>query len=172
MNTFHILDRVKTSGKNTVGVPGATVRLNGKVKYIACQLATKAGGKTCDKDNCNHPIKDYVWVLWPMTTKTMSYHYSELDFEPGYGPIAGNARTVLPAAKDMKVAPLTIKDAALEKMKEKVSDILKPEPEFDFHKYNFGRIKSSKASDIERKPLSNEELTPEFWRKYTGVGWL
>jgi hypothetical protein len=169
MNPYKVSDRVKTSGKNLVGLATPIVRLNGKVRYIACQLATTSGGKTCDKDTCQHTIKDYVWVLWPGKTATMSYHYSELDYEPGYSP---QINSVLPTSKDMKTVPTTSKEVAMDKMKLKVSDLLKQEKPFDAHAYYYGKTKLHKSSDIEKKPLANEELTPEFWKKYTGLDWL
>jgi hypothetical protein len=163
MNPYKIFDRVKTSGKNAVGKPGATTRFNGRVKYIACQLATTSGGKTCDKDNCLHQIQDYVFVIWPTMTKTMSYHYSELDYEPGYAPIPN---PVLPDAKDLKTAPTTAKDIAMDKIKDNVSNVLK----LPDRSYYFGNAKH--RTYVEKKPLTNEELTPDFWRKYTGIDWI
>jgi hypothetical protein len=159
MNPYKISDRVKT----LVGRATPILRLNGKIRYIACQLATTSGGKTCDKDNCQHPIKDYVWVLWPGKTKTLSYHYSELDYEPGYAP---QANPVLPDAKDMKTVPTSEKDVAMSKIKDKVSDVLK----MPDRSYYFGNAKQ--RTYVEKKPLTNEELTPEFWRKYTGLDWI
>lgn len=171
MNTFKISDRVKT----VVGFGTPILRLNGEVKYIACQLATVSGGKTCNKNNCNHSIKDYVWVRWPTGTTIMSYHYYELDYEAGYG---NTTKPVLPDAKDMindqlhKNANATPKEIALGKMKDQISDILKPEKTFDAHKYYYGKTKPHKSSDIEKTPLTDKELTPEFWKKYTGLDWL
>ena len=73
-NTLKVGDKVRSSPKLAI------VRTNGTVKYVACVLATAAGGKTCDKKTCNHTAKDYVWVEW-VPKSIFSYHYTELMFD-------------------------------------------------------------------------------------------
>lgn len=72
-NTFVVGDIVKT----LPGLPG-TIRNGGVIRYIACVAATSAGGKTCDKKTCQHPVKQIVWVQWQGHVNIFSYMYTEL----------------------------------------------------------------------------------------------
>jgi hypothetical protein len=49
----------------------------GVIKYIACRLALPSI-KECEKANCEHDKKDYIWVSWP-STKMFAYHYTKLN---------------------------------------------------------------------------------------------
>jgi hypothetical protein len=165
-NTFVVGDKVRT----TIGSKVSMQRLNGKVKYIACQLATQAGGRACDRKTCTHAIKDYIWVIWPMQTTTVSYHHSELEYEAGY---KARAPTTLPAAKDMPKPAITEKDKDMDAFKKKVSTIMEPSKAgaFDWDKYH-GYVGSKFRrghlidDDTERKPLQNDEID---WDVYRGT---
>lgn len=55
-------------------------RLEGVVKHITCVGATGSGGKTCDRNTCNHNPKDRVWVKWP-DGGLCSYQLHELEVD-------------------------------------------------------------------------------------------
>jgi hypothetical protein len=71
MNPFKVDDVVRTTNGDKSG---------GIVKYIACNMATVAGGKSCDKKTCNHYVKDFVWVKWT-DGKVFSYEHQELAID-------------------------------------------------------------------------------------------
>lgn len=172
-NQFKIGDKVQTVVGNTISVS----RLNGRVKYIACQRATKAGGSTCDKKTCAHPIKEMVWVLWPAFSATFSYHYSELAYDASQFPLPSLS---LPSAEKMlttKSSGNKIKDSYIEKAKNAINNILDPKPvDVEFWKTykGYSRIKYdvrgrpySFEEDNEQKPqLSVDEIN---WDAYKGI---
>lgn len=53
-------------------------RLEGVVKHITCFAATGSGGKRCDRNECNHGNKNFIWVKWP-NGKLCSYSIGELE---------------------------------------------------------------------------------------------
>jgi hypothetical protein len=67
-NPFHI--------GQTVALDGINGRTKGRVQYIACRLALPPI-KECDKRNCNHNVKNYVWVSWT-DGSVFSYRFSKL----------------------------------------------------------------------------------------------
>lgn len=172
-NQFKIGDKVKILA---ITSSTSTIRLNGKVKYIACQRATKAGGSTCDKKICNHPIKEIVWVLWPTFAATFSYHYSELDYDASQVQPSPS----LPSAEKMqetKSSGNKIKDSYLEKAKKAISNVIDPKPvDVEFWKVykGYSRIKYDTKGrpyifeeDAEIKPqLSIDEIN---WEAYKGI---
>lgn len=73
MGNFEVGDVVKTVDSNAD-------RLEGIVKHLTCRAATALGGKTCDRNTCNHTPKNHIWVKWP-NEKLCSYNISELEFD-------------------------------------------------------------------------------------------
>jgi hypothetical protein len=134
-NPFCIGDIVKTMPATQAGV-ALTQRAGGKVKYIACVQATQAGGRTCDKKTCGHIQIDYIWVLYPGSHNTISYHYTDLEFD------------VAPAKDAVEVIPDKSVNAAIDGFKEKLGEFIKDAPskggnkgpiqldELDFSIYN------------------------------------
>jgi hypothetical protein len=55
-------------------------RLEGIVKHLTCQGATKTGGNICDRKTCKHNPKDRIWVKWP-NEDLCSYTTSELQID-------------------------------------------------------------------------------------------
>jgi hypothetical protein len=168
-NTFKIGDKVKTVPGNNTPV----ARINGTVKYIACQGATTIGGKTCSKVHCPHLQQDYVWVNWIDSVYggvMYSYHYTDLAYDNVVQPVGSVA-----VSDEQKQ-----RDAYIEETKEVINKVVesKKQIEKDFYdKYNgftttkydrFGRPFIHEEKHKEKPQLTNEELTPEFWQRYTG----
>jgi hypothetical protein len=78
-NVFKPNDIVKT-------ITGS--RVNGVVKYIACDMATMAKGQACNKKVCPHPNKDVCWVKWTTQANLLTYHYKDLAFDVSSAPTA------------------------------------------------------------------------------------
>jgi hypothetical protein len=129
-NTFKIGDKVRTKPCAAPPSMGGTVtRLNGRVKYIACGLATPKGGKTCDKKTCTHMVKDFVWVTWPIVragTTTFSYHYNDLEYDAAQPVIPPVAAVTTVADAQEKTTSDPAKEAYLEKAKAAIKDVIKP----------------------------------------------
>lgn len=103
MNPFKINDKVKTVDNK---------RQNGTVKYIACNAATNSGGKSCDKKQCLHFVKDFVWVEWS-DGKLYSYIHTELGFESVVVPteiMKVEESNGIPSSKDLCIPPLKEKE--------------------------------------------------------------
>lgn len=146
-NNFNVGDKVRTRP----GAPVNKTRYNGKVKYVACSLATTAGGKTCDKKTCAHLVKDHVWVLWPSDLTTVSYHYSDLEYDASQPTKPGS--NTLPSAEDMKKSEAKTgdsnKDAYLEKAKQAIKNAVDPKPptDIDFWRgyHGFTKVKYDRS---------------------------
>lgn len=84
VNTFAVGHKVKLSG-SAISLHAIAP---GTIKFIACKLATPSAAKitnktgeavrACDRNNCVHPAKDYIWVQWS-NGKLYSYHFSQLQ---------------------------------------------------------------------------------------------
>lgn len=167
-NTFKLGNRVKA-------VIPSTQRRNGKVRHIACYLATAAGGKICSKVLCPHAVKDHVWVVWP-DNSMYSYHYSNLDMELSQAPTPALSETTdVPSVA--AEAPAPKKDDYIEKAKDAIAKLTKPKtPAVDFFRgYNgFDKMKFDRSG----KPYIQSEFTtgPEIsaeeldWDTYRDVG--
>lgn len=164
-NPFKVGDRVKTA---------TNTKLNGKVTYIACGLATVKGGKLCDKRTCKHTIKDNVWVDWPDGSK-FSYHHTELTHDAAQVPAPP---PTLPSAEMMKeTSGDDKKDAYLDKAKKAIKDVIspaaKPAQQDFFRSYNgYDKIKYDrfgrpylKSEYVPGPPIMADELN---WDRYTG----
>jgi hypothetical protein len=69
INKFNINDVVEL-------LPFDQTRTKGKVLYITCRLALPSI-KECDKKDCKHNNKNYVWVVWK-DGKIFSYRFTKL----------------------------------------------------------------------------------------------
>ena len=173
-NTFKVGDKVKTVPGNNTPI----VRTNGKVRYIACREATAIGGKTCNKAHCQHTQQDYVWVNWADPTSatggiTYSYHYTDLAYDDVVQPIGSVA---------VSDTNEQTKDTYIEEAREAINKVIEAnkeeQTEKDFYaKYNgftstkydrYGRPFIHQEKYEEKPQLKNEELTQDFWEKYTG----
>jgi hypothetical protein len=159
-NTFVRGDVVKTTN-NT--------RTDGVVFVVACSLATKAGGKTCDPKTCAHPVKDYVWVLWPGSrnlltgaTTTYSHHYTELEYDGSKTSLVGAAKASTPSDTPVPDVPAKEdtkkKDDYLENAKQVIKSKITAESQAEFWKnYNgFTRLKydrSGRPFVVEAAPI-------------------
>lgn len=149
----------------------ATQRQNGKVKYIACPDALKSNGAVCDKKSCQHAVKEYIWVLWPGAKATMSYHENELVLVKSASPVDSEDK------KEDIEAHIAIEEK--QALKDKFADIetgrsscddTRPAQPKDWDVYNgFDKRWASKKDYPDRPQLKDEELTPEWWRKYHGL---
>jgi hypothetical protein len=91
---FKIGDRVRIAAI-TPNTP--IMRTGGIVKYITCKFATSSGGKTCDKKTCSHPVREYIWVVWPVSSTSFSYYHMELVHETNTSsPIATSIPVISP----------------------------------------------------------------------------
>lgn len=175
-NPYKVGDKVKCVN---------AVRLNGKVKYLACGLATAAGGRVCDKKTCPHTIKDNVWVSWP-DGSIYSYHHTELAHDasqpPAAAPTLPSAVAVAAEAEEASGDPK--KDEYIEKAKAAIAKVMKPKPATiastntttDFYRgYNgFDKMKYDRSgrpyiqSEFTTGPvIGAEELD---WDTYNNVG--
>jgi hypothetical protein len=161
MNDFKVGDRVKTILGNRTG---------GTVKYIACHQATQSGGKTCDKKTCQHPIQNYIWVVW--NDKSLcSYEYIELAVDH--------------SAETKATSPSTDK-ASIEEAKTAINkiisnDITRGMSEQDAQIYDgFAQIRRGRNGEAfihyplgapsphqDKQPVSEQELD---WDAYTTQG--
>jgi len=171
-NLYKVGDKVRTAPNAPI------VRLNGTVKYVACSLATGAGGKTCDKKTCAHMIKDNVWVLWPGQLATYSYHYSDLAYDAAQPPVS----PTLPAASDMKSESTgdSKKDAFLDSAKKAIKEVITPKSTsvsegsaewwnaykgFTTVKYDRQGRSFVRDTTVSPEPIGNENIN---WRAYHG----
>jgi|ERR1700722_607446 len=92
-------DKVKVSAKGIAA--GVSAKTDGKVKYVACYLATIGGGQKCDKKTCTHTIKDHVWVEFD--GKVYSYHHQEVEK-------IGAATQAIPDAAAFKAKAIEVAD--------------------------------------------------------------
>ena len=154
--SFVVGDRVKVSAHGiTIGNPP---RIGGIVRYVACHLATGAGGRTCDKKHCKHVVKDYVWVEWDNNGKIFSYHHTELELD------GAKVATVIPDAASFKTKMAKVSEK-LKKAEESVAlgaDNFRNK-DVDWDKYNFNRAPIVQRS---REPIINEDEID--WSAYNG----
>ena len=73
VNAFTIDQKVKLSS----GIISLHAIAPGTIKFIACKLATSSI-KQCNKADCKHNSKDYIWVQWA-SGKNYSYHFTQLS---------------------------------------------------------------------------------------------
>jgi hypothetical protein len=159
---FYKGDKVKVSAKGVAAGIGA--KCGGKVKYIACVLATTKGGKTCDKKTCAHTIKDHIWVEWP-DGKTCSYHHQELELD-------GIKNTpVIPDAASFKAKAAEVSEK-IKKAEE--SGLLGADngkkADIDWDKYNT-RLPGDTRSRVQRtliEPDNIENADEIDWDVYAG----
>lgn len=158
---FYKFDKVKISAKAIAA--GTTAKNKGVVKYVACYLATTAGGKTCDKKTCQHTIKDYVWVEWP-DGKLCSYHHQELERD-GVAPVA------MPDAAAFKAKAAEVSDKI---KKAEQAGILGADNgkkgDIDWNAYN-SRLPGETTTKVQRSVYEPDHIEKEDeidWDVYTG----
>lgn len=129
-------------------------RFTGKVKYIACNLATAAGGRGCDKKFCNHQNKDIVWVIWPGDKNIFSYHHTELLLDKD--------------GSDTKPEPKTTDDAERTQKVEAIKKVIETKENADFFKFyngfakmkkdKFGRLYVQEKEEVQPPEIKDDEL--------------
>ena len=142
-------------------------RHSGRVRYLACGNATSAGGRTCDKKTCAHPVRDYVWILWPGTKNTASYHETELALVQ-----AVQTRSAISNTESQSNKPILPDEKAL--IEERFDKIEKTEKSsedgIDWNKYNgFDKRWVSKKDYPDKEQLPESAMTKEWWDAYTGM---
>ena len=153
-HTFKVGDTVKTKANAT------NPHVGGKIRYIACGNARPSVG-TCLKNACTHDPKDYIWVLWPGKTTTVSYLHSDLELDPNATQQPGLGNQVSspagPPGVGMPVPPTVASDkpadtkplpieTAVEHFKSKVKETeVLDANDFDWKSYNSRSVTDSKG---------------------------